>query len=78
MVRLDRSSGKQAARIPVPAGASAVTLGGGSVWVSSFLDRSVTRIDPRTDAVVQTIRVDESPRDVAYGAGAVWAVGDAG
>jgi YVTN family beta-propeller protein len=62
----------------VGAGASGVALGAGSVWVSSFLDRSVSRIDPETDSVKATIHVGMSPRDLAYGGGAVWTVGDAG
>ena len=78
VVRIDRASGDETARVPVGAGASGVALGGGSVWVSSFLDRSVSRIDPRTNTVGTTIAVGMSPRDLTYGAGAVWAVGDAG
>ena len=57
VVRIDRASGDETARVPVGAGASGVALGGGSVWVSSFLDRSVSRIDPRTNTVGTTIAV---------------------
>jgi serine/threonine-protein kinase len=78
VVRIDRGSGEQTARIRVPAGASGVALGGGSVWVSSLLGRSITRIDPRSGTVTATTRLDMSPRDVTYGGGAIWAVGDAG
>ena len=78
VVRIDRASGEQTARIRVPAGASSVTQGGGSVWVSSFLARSVSQVDPETGSVRATIDVGISPRDITYGGGAVWTVGDAG
>ena len=34
--------------IHVPRGAAGVAVGGGSVWVASALDGSVSRIDPRS------------------------------
>jgi hypothetical protein len=47
------------------------------VWVAGAIDHSVTRVDPSTGHVVDTIRVDASPQAVAVGGGSVWIVGDA-
>jgi serine/threonine-protein kinase len=76
VVRLDLD-GRVVARIHVPAGASGVALGGGSLWVASYLDRSVTEIDPKANRVIRSIRVRESPRDLTFSNGAAWVVGDA-
>jgi YVTN family beta-propeller protein len=46
------------------------------VWVASALDRSVSRIDPRSDNLVATIPVEASPREIAVGAGGVWVTAD--
>jgi serine/threonine-protein kinase len=75
--RLDPRSGKLAATISVPPGASGVGAGLGAVWVASALDGSVSRIDPRSGRIVRTIRVHGAPREVAVGAGAVWVTTDA-
>src|SRR4051812_40139020 len=43
-----------------------------SVWV---VDRkSLTRIDPRANASLDTVDVGEEPTDVAFGAGSLWVV----
>jgi YVTN family beta-propeller protein len=46
--------------------------GVGSVWVANYNDNTVSRIDPATRAVEQTIAVDSTPSAVGVGAGAVW------
>jgi hypothetical protein len=38
----------------------------------------VERIDPETRRVVERIRVDGAPRELAFGAGALWVTVDAG
>ena len=60
-----------AARIEVaePIG---VAAGGGSVWVASFADDAVVRIDPETKRVVARIPVGKGPIGVGYGAGSAW------
>jgi hypothetical protein len=45
--------------------------------VADAIDHALTRIDPRTNRVVETIHVAASPQAVAVGEGSVWAVGDA-
>ena len=42
------------------------------MWVANALDGTVSRIDPRTNTVVQKIRVGGAPVGVALGPGSVW------
>ena len=43
-----------------------------AVWVTNTTDNTVSRIDPSTNDVRQTITVGEGPTGVAVGGGAVW------
>jgi YVTN family beta-propeller protein len=47
-------------------------LGGGSVWVADSVDDVVRKIDPHTDAVVETIRLGNRPGALAYTADRLW------
>src|SRR5262249_673819 len=49
-----------------------VAVGFGSVWATNTEDGTVSRIDPRTNRVVRTIRVASCPIGITVGAGAVW------
>ena len=49
-----------------------VAVGEGAIWVSNADSNSVSRIDPRKPAVVQTIPVGSSPSGIVTGNGAVW------
>jgi YVTN family beta-propeller protein len=51
-----------------------VTAGAGALWVANAGGGTVSRIDPRTRAVSQTITVGSGPAAVAVGAGGVWVV----
>jgi YVTN family beta-propeller protein len=44
----------------------------GSVWVANGGDGTVSRIDPRTDEVIETIPVGHRPQGIAVAGGAVW------
>ena len=46
-------------------GTSGVAVGAGAVWVTSTIDGTVARIDPRTAEVVDEIDVGGRPREVA-------------
>ena len=76
-VGLDPATGRVVARIPVDRGASGVCVAGDSVWVTSFLAGTVSRIDAATNRVVARVHVGGSPHDVAAGAGGVWVTSDA-
>ena len=65
-------NGKLAAQAPVRTGPSAVAVGEGAIWVANVDDGSVSKIDPNTNASVQTIAVGRGPDSVTVGAGFVW------
>jgi YVTN family beta-propeller protein len=49
-----------------------VAVGLGSVWVANNLEGTVSRIDPRTNRVVDTIKVGGNPTWIAVTADRVW------
>ena len=49
-----------------------IAVGAGAVWVANTLDGSVSRIDPETNAVVETEPNIVTPTDIAAGFGFVW------
>jgi YVTN family beta-propeller protein len=64
-------AGLVVARIPVPPGGGAFTVGEGAVWAMSDTTSTMLRIDPRQNAVVARIKVP--PGDAAAaGDGAIW------
>jgi YVTN family beta-propeller protein len=69
-----------AIRVVLPLGTSptAVTAGDGAVWVANSNAGTVSRIDPATRAVVQTIQAGAAPTAIAVGAGAVWVTNNYG
>jgi YVTN family beta-propeller protein len=72
MWRIDRSSGRLAATIPLPFAPTDVAAGLGAVWVTSRLDDTVSRIEPSTNEITATIPVGRGASGVATGAGSVW------
>jgi YVTN family beta-propeller protein len=58
--------------IPVGDGPEAVVVGAGAVWVANRLDGSVSRIDPQTNEVVETIEVGNAPSGLAFADGQLW------
>jgi YVTN family beta-propeller protein len=57
-------------------GPSAVTVGGGAVWVANRSGNAVVRMNPRTISVVQTITVGRDPRGIVFADGVVWVAND--
>ena len=51
---------------------SAVTVGAGSVWVSSIGAKTLTRVDASTRALQATIPLDATATGLAFGYGAIW------
>jgi YVTN family beta-propeller protein len=68
---IEPGSGTVTGQYPAGRGATAITGGGGSLWIANTLDGTVTRIDRATDRVV-TIAVGGRPAAVAFGAGSLW------
>jgi streptogramin lyase len=71
VARIDLGDGEILSRIPVPS-PTRIAAGEEAVWALSPGDRSLARIDPRTNLLVATIRFPAVPEDVAVGEGAVW------
>jgi YVTN family beta-propeller protein len=60
------------AKIPVGSQPLAAQPGFGSMWVSNGFDGTVTRIDPRDNTVLRTIKVGPGPYQIAPAGGGVW------
>jgi YVTN family beta-propeller protein len=60
------------ASVPVGTTPGSVASGEGSIWVTNADDHSLSRIDPETNAAVQTIQVGSGPAGVAVCGGFVW------
>jgi peptide/nickel transport system substrate-binding protein len=69
---IDPDDGTISAQFAVGRGPSAVTAGGGSVWVANTLDGTVTRIDRQRDRAV-TIPIGGAPSGLAFSGGSLWA-----
>jgi len=51
---------------------SNIALGEGSLWLLNTEDARVSRVDPRTGAVIRSFEPRGRPTDIAAGAGALW------
>ena len=71
VVRVDALTDKPGKPIPIDAGADAIAVGDGAVWVTSRQAGVLSRVDPRTRSVTP-ISVGNGPAAVAAGRGAVW------
>jgi virginiamycin B lyase len=72
--RIDPGTGAKAVQIPLGGEPGAIASGGGAIWVAdTAAAAAVTRIDPDTDRVTQTITLPwAGPGAIAFGAGRVW------
>jgi YVTN family beta-propeller protein len=70
-VRVDGDLRKRAT-IKVGKLPTGVAVGAGGVWVANSLSGTVSRIDPRTNRVTDTITVGNRPQDVVTAGGMVW------
>ncbi len=69
---LEASSGRIVGSTELEASPSSIAYGQKSVWVTMPNQSSVSRIDPETNTVVQTIGVGNGPTGIAVGGGFVW------
>ncbi len=72
LARFDPATNKVVAEIYVASGSFGLAFGGGAdeaLWVTSTEHDSVSRIDPHTNLVVETIAVGKAPRFIAAGEG---------
>jgi Protein kinase domain len=64
LVRIDPGTNEIVESIPVGPKASSVTVGDGYLWVTSYEDRTLWRIDPKTGAARVTRVLGGTPQDV--------------
>ena len=74
VARIDPATNAIAESIPVQVVPYALALDGPTLWVSSFLDDRVLRVDLESGSVVADIEVPK-PTGIAVGFDAVWVVG---
>jgi DNA-binding beta-propeller fold protein YncE len=74
LLRIDSSTRRIVARIPIGGGPLGVSTGAGSVWVTNRDSRTVSRVDPHKNATVATVRLPAplSPYAVAARDNGVW------
>ena len=77
IVRIDPASGRVEAAVSVP-DAREVAFGDGAIWVGASDTGVLTKVDPRTGAVVATARIGPWICCIAVGGGYVWAANDTG
>jgi YVTN family beta-propeller protein len=78
VTRIDQTSGKVLADIPVPSEPHRVAYGVGAAWVGNWHDNSVSRIDPQTNRVVGSpIPIgSHHAGNLVVGVGSVWVTSD--
>ncbi len=74
---IDPETMRVRSRLRIGRGASGVTIGAGSVWVSNPRTGSVLRIDP-IEHVTARIHLGGSPGAIVFGGGRVWVADDDG
>ncbi len=72
VLRVDPTTNKVVATIPVGHGLGDLRLGDGAIWVSNHDDSTISRIDPETNQVVATIALPPPTGFLAVSPGAVW------
>jgi YVTN family beta-propeller protein len=71
-VSVVRPGSARAETIAVAGGPLGVAAGAGGIWVVTFWNTGLVRIDPETRRVVRRFRVGAGPLAVAVGGGSVW------
>ena len=72
LVHLEQVHGYTLRKTPVGADSAVVTLGFGSVWVTSSSENKIYRVDPASGNIVVRIAVAAQPRFTTTGFGSLW------
>jgi YVTN family beta-propeller protein len=77
LARFDPATNKIVAEVYLPTGSFGLAFDASpeddaALWVTSTEHDSVSKVDPHTNLVVETIKVGKAPRFIATGAGGVW------
>jgi hypothetical protein len=73
LTKIEPLSGKAVARFAVGAG-TGLAVGAGTVWVADNLHDAVSKLDPETGDVLDTIELASAPDVIAFLDGKLWAV----
>jgi YVTN family beta-propeller protein len=57
-------------------GGAALAVGAGAVWTSTYLTKTLWKLDPTTGHFTGRVRLGRPPIGVAFGEGAIWVVGN--
>ena len=71
-VSVVRPGSERPETVPVPDGPLGIAAGEGGIWVVTFWNAEMVRIDPETRRVRARIPIGDGPLDVTVGGGAVW------
>lgn len=77
VIRVDRSSGAEIARLEV-ASPTAILQATGAVWVTGHRDGRVLRIDPATNEITGTAQTSGTLEGMVYHDGALWVASNTG
>jgi sugar lactone lactonase YvrE len=77
LLRIDVQTGKVRARIDVEGSPGTVLAAAGALWVQDWERGRLLKVDARANRVVETLTVGSS-NDIAFAAGAVWAIDERG
>jgi len=72
LIRYNAATGAEEARIALPGPGIGVVVDFGSVWVTGYQKNELYRVDPKTNAVIVTIKLHERPRFIASGENSIW------
>jgi YVTN family beta-propeller protein len=72
LVRIDPSTRRITASIPVGRSPAGLVIAEGSIWVANSAENTVSRIDPVKNRVIDTITVGKEPSAIAYDDGWIW------
>ena len=78
LLRMDDKTGAEQAKIHLPGAGAGVIAAFGSVWVTAPRSNELYRIDPSSNAVVQTIAVQPKPRFLTSDEHSIWVLEQSG
>jgi streptogramin lyase len=72
LTRFDARTGSVEAKIALPSSAAGVMVAYGSVWVTGPVNGELYQIDPQTNTIISTTKVNQTPKLLTSGADSIW------